>query len=221
MNFKTIQRDVCGKTEWVWPAGDDKMIIVFDHLELIDKMLSYVKNRGVCVQAGGAAGVFAYRLAHEFEIVHTIEPEPTNYDCLFKNCLKKKNIFMYYSALSNRKRNIRVSEDIHARHNFGAGHIIPDENGIETMVIDELDLEECDLILLDIEGAELEALQGAKETIKRFHPTIVIEDKPMPHMAVFGTQVGDPAKWLARFGYDPVDRLHWDTVFVSQEAIIC
>ena len=41
--------------------------------------------------------------------------------------------------------------------------------------IDDLNLTECDLIMLDVEGYELHALNGAIETIKKYGPVICIE----------------------------------------------
>ncbi len=46
---------------------------------------------------------------------------------------------------------------------------------IRTMAIDECDLPRVDFIKLDVEGMELEALEGAKKTIEGSHPVLLIE----------------------------------------------
>jgi FkbM family methyltransferase len=50
---------------------------------------------------------------------------------------------------------------------------------VETISIDEIvanfDLKRVDFIKLDVEGAELLALQGAADTLDRFHPTLSLE----------------------------------------------
>ena len=43
---------------------------------------------------------------------------------------------------------------------------------IPVLSIDQLGLNNCDLIHLDIEGGEYDALMGAEHTIKRFGPLI-------------------------------------------------
>jgi hypothetical protein len=43
------------------------------------------------------------------------------------------------------------------------------------MLIDDLNLERCDLIHLDIEGFELHALKGAVNTIQTCRPIIALE----------------------------------------------
>jgi hypothetical protein len=62
--------------------------------------------------------------------------------------------------------------------------IYPNDNGafyvsgkgnIPTLKIDDLNLDECDFIQLDIEGFEYQALLGGIETIKKYYPVICVE----------------------------------------------
>jgi hypothetical protein len=46
---------------------------------------------------------------------------------------------------------------------------------IPVLSIDQLGLDNCDLIHLDIEGGEYDALMGAEQTIKQFRPLICLE----------------------------------------------
>jgi FkbM family methyltransferase len=54
----------------------------------------------------------------------------------------------------------------------------PDATRVETLTIDDLacnkNLDRVDFIKMDIEGAELEALRGAQDTIRRFRPKLAI-----------------------------------------------
>jgi FkbM family methyltransferase len=45
----------------------------------------------------------------------------------------------------------------------------------KSMTIDSLSLVKCDFMKIDVEGAEFEVLAGAKETIKKFNPVIIVE----------------------------------------------
>jgi hypothetical protein len=51
------------------------------------------------------------------------------------------------------------------------------ENTVEvrTLALDEVDAARVDFIKLDVEGMELEALQGAEKTIERSRPVLLIE----------------------------------------------
>lgn len=49
------------------------------------------------------------------------------------------------------------------------------------MSIDALSLTRVDFIKLDIEGMELEALEGARQTIERSHPIFLVESIKAGH----------------------------------------
>ncbi len=52
------------------------------------------------------------------------------------------------------------------------------DDPVTTMSIDHLCLEQCDFIKLNIEGAELKALEGGVRTIEKFKPVMFIESMP-------------------------------------------
>jgi len=81
------------------------------------------------------------------------------------------------------------------------------------MKIDDLNLADCDLIVLDVEGAELAALKGARRTIEACHPVIMIEDRE--HGLRFGVKQGDAPAWLeGTFGYRVAASVRKDVVLV-------
>jgi hypothetical protein len=82
---------------------------------------------------------------------------------------------------------------------------------VPTITIDSLALEACNLLCLDIEGMEIEAMTGAVETIKRFRPVIHLEENRC--CEAFGHRKGDAEKWLAQFGYKVAARPTHDIVF--------
>lgn len=59
--------------------------------------------------------------------------------------------------------------------NLGGLGFGEDGEEVQAVTIDGLNLDRCDFIKLDLEGAEPLALSGAIETIKKFHPTILFE----------------------------------------------
>jgi hypothetical protein len=60
--------------------------------------------------------------------------------------------------------------------------------------IDDFEFENVDLVWLDVEGLEFEALKGAEETIKEWKPWILAENL---HLRT------DSIKWLDWLGYNP------------------
>jgi hypothetical protein len=92
--------------------------------------------------------------------------------------------------------------------NIGGCYV--DEGGkysVSTIAIDDLYLTACDLIILDIEGSEPFALEGARATIDKFKPVIMVEDRGLK---------GAKKDWSHSFpGYNPLRiRTHRDTILV-------
>lgn len=201
--------------DWAWPAEDAKCRkVIFDWAVDVDKVLRHTPRRGTCVQAGGNMGVWPWLLSKRFDLVLTFEADPAVYPFLLENLRGTQNVKAFPVALFSRPGRCVVQNEPHEASNLGAQFIVPEDSrpgGINMVTIDSFMLDACDLIYLDIEGAELDALKGAAETIEMFKPLIAVEDKGLS--ARFGTQQGAIEAWLKQFGYAPVARYHRDTVF--------
>lgn len=202
-----------GRT-WRWPAEDEKCRkVIFEWAVDVDRVLRHTTRRGIAVQAGGNMGVWPWLLAKQFKEVLTFEADPRMFTFLTENLQGVKNVKAFPDALFSRAGRCAIGQEPHELANLGAQFIVPDADtaGATTMsTIDGFMLPVCDLIYLDIEGAELDALKGAAETIAKFKPLIAVEDKGLS--ARFGTKQGAIEQWLRQFGYQPVARYHRDTV---------
>jgi hypothetical protein len=78
---------------------------------------------------------------------------------------------------------------------------------VPVITIDSLGLNACSLILLDVEGHELEVLQGAANTINQFHPGIIVE------RSFFDTTTAEVDQWLTDHGYTFVHRTEMDRYY--------
>ena len=79
------------------------------------------------------------------------------------------------------------------------GQTIDYENtvNVRKLALDEFGLPRVDLIKLDVEGMELEALEGASRMIDRSHPIMLIEK--------IKTDAGKLRQWLEARGYRVID----------------
>lgn len=75
-------------------------------------------------------------------------------------------------------------------------------------LVEQMKLSSVDIIKMDIEGAEHEALLGMEQTLKKFHPILIIEvhNKFLP---LFGSNSEELLGWLKTLNYQitPVDAL--------------
>lgn len=166
--------------EWVWPKSDTDALdaIANDYKIYIDYILNTVKAFDVVVQAGGNCGIYPKLLSLAFKYVYTFEPDPLNFHCLVHNC-QDNNIFKFNCCLGDRNRLVKLNSG--NKLNIGC-HIIdnspPTLNTIyevPTILIDQLALSKCDLLFLDVELFEHQALLGAYQTIMEFKPIIFLE----------------------------------------------
>lgn len=92
------------------------------------------------------------------------------------------------------------------KHDGGTGGYITNEGSfIRAYMIDDIvKIHGCEppfIIKLDVEGAELKALKGAEETIKKHHPTIFLELHKTFMPERYGTTPEELWKYILPFGY--------------------
>ena len=201
--------------EFYWPDHDKHAHpAVLAQLPDVERALSYVKEKGVCVQAGGNVGVWPKYLSKQFGVVYTFEPDPENFNCLTRN-VQEHNVVKINSGLADEHKMITVKSPVPREDNNCGAYQTYEGGYVPTLRIDDLNLPGCDLIYLDIEGYELFALQGAEETIEKFHPVIALEQKPLPEM--YGLHPDSATEYLvARHGYTVKERIHRDTILVKE-----
>lgn len=193
-----------------WPVGDKECRKpALADVGNLDRALKYVDRKDTCVQAGGNCGVWPAYLAGKFGEVWTIEADFTNYRCLVRNCAGLGSIRPVWAALSSVSgKGVALKRDV---RNIGAHHIDSGNSKMEvaTLAIDDLELDSCGFIQLDIEGMEPRALEGARQTVERFKPVIMVEDNGT------STRYGVPAGWEQTFpGYRVVDSVRRDVILV-------
>lgn len=214
MNVKQIHRR---NRDWFWPEYDTELIKVFDQVDDIDQILNHCSDRGFAIQAGGACGVWPDRLLQEFETVLTFEPDAVNYECLTSNVRRDAgHLWAYWAALGEGRDVCEIVRHFSESTNAGAGYVGAARGGgvhVPVVSIDEVFTHQrftvCDLICLDVEGAEFSVLVGGYLTIMEHKPTIVIEEKKLP-------QGGDylaARRLLESWGYRQRAAIHRDVIF--------
>lgn len=199
--------------EWEWPDADTECRkVAFDWSQDLRTAYAHCRQFRVCVQAGGNMGVWPWLMSKQFHFVATFEPDPRCFSLMRKNLEGVRNVAMYNAALWHTP-GVCDMHDLH-HNNLGSQCIQPNTGIVPMETIDSHEFGNCDLIYLDIEGAELGALMGATRTIEACKPTIVVEDKGLSER--FGSKKGDVEKWLADFGYVVAARVHRDVVLVCE-----
>lgn len=199
------------KNNWWVPNTDTQCLkSVLRDVTTIDNFFPYVKNRKICIQAGGNLGVWPKKLSELFETVYTFEPENENWEALQKNLKGVRNVISKKYALGSSLGTVSV--DIVYPNNSGA-HQIKEGGDVEKITIDSLNLKDVGLIQLDIEGSEHDAILGAIETLKTNSPVVVLELKGLGKR--YGHSDEDTIKILNDLGYRHVKTVKRDWIFVK------
>lgn len=166
------QLTVIKENGWHWPAtGDYTWDVVSASLGLHTAIAPYLKQTNVVVQAGGNGGLMVQPFAEKFKDVYTFEPDPLNFYCLTLN-VTGANVHKFQACLGNERAMVSLNT-MYANDN--GAFFIEGKGKVPVLRIDDLGLDECDLIQLDIEGFEYQALLGGLETIKKYKPVIAVE----------------------------------------------
>lgn len=107
-----------------------------------------------------------------------------------------KNVHCFNVALSDKPGVGRMVKSKLEPWNEGMWNLEVGKGKREIATLDSLlkDISDITLIKLDIEGFELQALEGAKRILETQHPVLFIEGFPKRHVAQF-------SKFLSQFGY--------------------
>lgn len=191
-----------------WPEHDTKCWEGLHRwIDVPDILMEHVHVKNVMIQAGGNCGLYTRIYANNFKTVYTFEPVPELFKCLVLNT--PDNVIKIQACLGNEHRLVDMKP--HEGGDIGGGYV--GESGIFPMfTIDDLNLPECNLIHLDIEGYEKNALLGACETIKRCKPVICIENCEKWLMR-FGTNLNEIEEFLNTFGYTYVSSARGDRIY--------
>ncbi len=202
--FAVSPKDAIGVGHQILDAGAYDPQEVAMALALLDLRRHYFGDGVVAVDCGANIGVYTVEWAKKMTgwgSVIAVEAQERIYYALagnlvINNCFNARAIHAAAAAANGSMAMPRPdylspgsfgSLELKRRDNtefIGQRVDYTPENSatVPTVSLDSLGLARADLIKLDVEGMEMEALAGAQETIARHHPILIIEtiklDKP-------------------------------------------
>ncbi|HYH19046.1 MAG TPA: FkbM family methyltransferase [Azospirillum sp.] len=130
---------------------------------------------------GDTVVCFNERTAGRYRAIHAFEVDPANVEALRRRTAGLPRVTVHLLGLWDGEATLHLSPG-------GAASSVGDGGGVEVPVraLDSLDLGPVSLIKLDIEGAEIPALRGAAETIRRHKPklSLAVYHKPDDLVAI-------------------------------------
>ena len=174
------------------------------------KAIELCEKTGTVIDGGAHIGSWSVYLANVFDTVISFEPLKSNYDCLVENTKDMDNVETYMKALGDKETRMSMHDPVD-KGNSGAGWLM-EGNDFDVITVDSLNLEELDFLKLDVEGYEPYAIDGALETIKKFHPVILVEQKEIT--ARFGIPLDSAGRKIESLGYKYAAKKGNDFIYV-------
>jgi FkbM family methyltransferase len=158
-------------------------------VRLVKALSRLLGQDGVVLDIGANIGTLTLPLSARCPsgVVYAFEPVSLNRRFLERNTSSIPNIRVCHFGLgsSNGQRTIHI--DPHHPGGAHTGGNAEEEEFSEMIEIVTLDswvsankIDRIDMIKLDIEGGELDFLDGAAETLKKFKPVLAVECNPIP-----------------------------------------
>jgi FkbM family methyltransferase len=170
---------------WVIPGDTHLSVWIREHRRLdfdthfLEEICAFIKPGDTVVDVGAFVGDHSLAYANMTSgapgRVLAFEPNPLTFTCLERNLANYLHVECYNAGLSDVAAKAHVSSD----PNWGGVYLQEGRtDSVEdttTKTLDSFKLKQCALIKIDAEGYEVKVLRGARETIKRCKPVLVIE----------------------------------------------
>jgi FkbM family methyltransferase len=143
------------------------------------KIKPYLKGIKNVIDIGANLGTFPILYSQEMKYTHFFCFEPTkDISNHASNNLNNANInhTMYNVALSN--FNGKAGLLHHGNHQQNKLTLLKTDNEIEVRTLDSYAFQDVSLIKIDVEGHEMEVLEGSIKTINSNRPIIILEYHP-------------------------------------------
>jgi len=143
----------------------------------------FVSRGGTAIDIGANDGVFAFALSRLVDRVEAFEPNPDY--ALFARRMLGSRAVLHETALSNTTGRaefvVPVSEEGVVLHLGGSLRQPPGPAAralrfdVVVRTLDSYAFEDVRVIKIDVEGSEMDVLQGGRQTIERYRPALIVE----------------------------------------------
>jgi FkbM family methyltransferase len=188
----------------LWVPASDRFLVPYliEHRSwephITECLRRIAKPSDVFVDVGASIGYFSILMSPLVKEVIAFEPTTYSYKYLERNIKLNNlyNIILYKKGLWNENVKLPISVD---PSNITASSMSQGTEEIDCITLDSLRIAPS-IIKMDIEGAEINALEGMQETIRRSCPTIIMEMN-RPRLQEFGKTISDIWNFYEKIDY--------------------
>lgn len=165
------------------PANDHQTVIwnASGHYEreYVDLLSNYVWNNYVAIDIGACFGAHAIAYAVTKRTrVWAFEPNPESRAYLQKSIEAsgvEDLVTLLPYAIGSRVTRLGIPQGGHGNLGGAACKDLGDKNNVDVIPLDSMHFDRIDLIKIDVEGMEWDALQGMETTLRTHYPHLFVE----------------------------------------------
>ncbi|MFH7027167.1 MAG: FkbM family methyltransferase [Heteroscytonema crispum UTEX LB 1556] len=203
---KTLMAEIEGFRFWFNSSDREmgvRMALGWYEPASVEFIKGMIKPGMVCIDAGANTGFYTCLMAARGAFVYAFEPMPKNYDLLIKNIAEnsyQQNVQTYQMACSDVKKSISGSmvSNMYIATDVDTG----DKITMEAVAVDDIVKSPVNLIKIDIEGHEPQAIQGMRQIISDDKPIIISEINEYWLRKCSGLGGNEYVQILTDFGYE-------------------
>lgn len=161
INFK-----ISGKVEYLYRNTEEDKNSIYRNLLKLSSNESIVD---MGAYDGDTIREFTAYTGGKYNHIYALEPDEKNFKKLKRNTIDMQDITLYNLGAWNKKDTLTFSKKAGRNSKLSADGI-----PVQVTDIDSLISEKISLLKMDIEGAELRALEGCKNTIRKYNPKLYV-----------------------------------------------
>lgn len=144
--------------------------------------MPHIRQFEHAVDIGANCGIWTRVMARCFPLVSAFEPSPEAIECFWLNNPTREmtddrsQVILQTVALGEASGKLRLHTKLRS-----SGFTRMDPEGdfeVEVRTLDSFNLPRVDFIKIDVEGWEHPVVKGAIETIRKYRPLMIVEQKP-------------------------------------------
>lgn len=159
-------------------------------------------RRRLALNVGAHHGMWCEWMSALFDRVVAVEADPANAEVIRRRAFPNVEVLERvawcesgHRLAFNCRQGGRDQEGSVACRDLLRGQGVSQCIQVPSLAIDSLGLDACDMIVMDVEGVEIQAMQGCTRTIERFRPDLIVECHEIEHQEWLRV-------WLSRSGYN-------------------
>lgn len=176
-------------------------------IEVLELFSKYIPVESIICDIGANIGNHTLYFKKYFrpEHIYAFEPIKETFEVLEKNIKANyiKNITCFNQAIGKR---VGKASPLYVKNNMGGTSIACSEEGdIEVVPLDDLKIIPPKFVKIDVEGYELEVIEGMKKILEQYSPTLWIE--------IFSANLYIINRTLNELGYELLERVENNCIY--------